>query len=186
MRIDQPEPDGPDVGPPVAAIAVIAHVDRGADTGPPRQRLGSAAASREEQIAAHARNREAVEAAYQAAADRDAWAEAVPGLRADWEEHKARYPERVRASSYTEADGSWVCGEYRRLDPEQNTEASKAHADLADEADRHILPAMRRIEAADPERALAGLEHMVKGEDRLKEKIADALARPTRLPPGRH
>ena len=63
----------------------------------------------------------------------------------------------------------------RRLDPEQNTETSKAHADLADEAGRHILPALRRIEAADPDRQLAGLEHMVKGEDRLKEKLADAV-----------
>jgi hypothetical protein len=81
----------------------------------------------------------------------------------------------LRASSHTEADGSWVGGEHRGLDPEQNTEASKAHADLADEADRHILPALRRVEAADPERRLAGLEHMVKGEDRLKEKLADEL-----------
>jgi hypothetical protein len=86
----------------------------------------------------------------------------------------------LRASSHIEADGSWVCSEVRRLDPEQNTEASKAHADLADEADRHILPAMLRVEAADPARRLAGLEHMVKGEDRLKEKLADAWqGRPT-------
>jgi hypothetical protein len=35
---------------------------------------------------------------------------------------------------------------------------------------------MRRVEAADPERRLAGLEHMVKGEDRLKEKVVDELA----------
>ena len=174
MRIDRPEPDGPDVGPAGRGDRGD-HADRGADTGPARQRREAPAASREEQIAAHARNRETVEAAYQAAADRDAWAEAVPGLRADWEEHKERYPERVRASSYTEADGTWVSGEYRRLDPEQNTEASKAHADLADEADRYILPAMRRIEAADPQRGLVGLEHMVKGEDRLKEKLADEL-----------
>ena len=173
MRIDRPEPDGPDVGPAGHGDRGD-HADRGADTGPARQRWEAPAASREEQIAAHARNRETVEAAYQAAADRDAWAEAVPGLRADWEEHKERYPERVRASSHTEADGTWVSGEYRRLDPEQNTEASKAHADLADEADRYILPAMRRIEAADPQRGLVGLEHMVKGEDRLKEKLADA------------
>ncbi len=76
---------------------------------------------------------------------------------------------------------SWTCGEHRRLDPEQNTEASKAHADLADEAGRHILPAMLRIEAADPQRGLAGLEHMVKGEDRLKEKLADVLLVETRL-----
>jgi hypothetical protein len=35
---------------------------------------------------------------------------------------------------------------------------------------------MQRIEAADPDRKLAGLEHMLKGEDRLKEKIADEMA----------
>ena len=40
---------------------------------------------------------------------------------------------------------------------------------------------MRQIEAADPSRRLAGLEHMLKGEDRLKEKIADALRRDPEL-----
>jgi hypothetical protein len=171
MRIDQPEPD---VGP-AGRGDVSDRGDHGMDTARPGQRWEAPAVSREEQIAAHTRNRETVEAAYQAAADRDAWAEAVPRLRVTWDEHKERYPERMRASPHTETDGSWVCGEYRRLDPEQNTEASKAHADLADEADRDILPALRRIEAADPERKLAGLEHMVKGEDRLKEKLADEL-----------
>lgn len=173
MRIDQSEPDGPDRGA-VGRGDVGDRADHGADTGRPGRRWEAPAVSREEQIAAHARNRETVEATCQAAADRDAWAEAVPRLRVAWEEHKERYPERMRASPRTETDGSWVCGEYRRLDPEQNAEASKAHADLADEADRDILPALRRIEAADPERKLAGLEHMVKGEDRLKEKLADA------------
>src|SRR6185437_5289307 len=166
MGIDQPAPD--DAGDRAADRA-----DRG-DRGPEGGRPGATEASRAEQIAAHLRNRESVEAAYRAAADRDAWAEAAPRLRADWEEHKQRYPERVRAAPHTSPDGSWACGPHRRLDPEQNTEAGKAHADLADEAGRHILPAMRRIEAADPERRLAGLEHMVKGEDRLKEKLADA------------
>jgi len=38
---------------------------------------------------------------------------------------------------------------------------------------------MRRIEAEDPERHLVGLEYRLKGEDRLKEKVADELeARP--------
>ena len=37
---------------------------------------------------------------------------------------------------------------------------------------------MDRIEAADPGRRLAGREHMLKGEDRLKEKIADELRAP--------
>src|SRR5262249_23646007 len=107
-----------------------------------------------------------------------AWAGALPELRDLWRQHKEQYPEQAHAAPRTEPDGSWVCGEHRRLDPEQNTEASKAHADLADEADRHILPALRRIEAADPDRQLAGLEHMVKGEDRLKEKLADFLRAP--------
>jgi hypothetical protein len=168
MGIDQPEPGEADG----RAADRDDRDGRGPDGGWPRP----PEVSRAEQIAAHFRNRESVESAYQAAADRDAWAEAAPRLRADWEELRQRYPERARASPRTEADGSWVCGEHRRLDPEQNTEAGKAHADLADEAGRHILPAMRRIEAADPERRLAGLEHMVKGEDRLKEKLADELA----------
>jgi hypothetical protein len=173
MRIDQPDPDQPDAPRPGPAD----HADRGTDAGTPRKQP-DAAVGREEQIAEHVRYRETVVAAFQAAADRDAWDEASPGLRAAWEAHKERYPERVRASPHTEPDGTWICGEHRRLDPEQNTEASKAHADLADEADHHILPALRRIEAADPDRRLAGLEHMVKGEDRLKEKIADYLRTP--------
>jgi hypothetical protein len=34
-----------------------------------------------------------------------------------------------------------------------------------------VTPAMRRIEADDPERRLAGLEHRLKGKDRLTEKV---------------
>jgi hypothetical protein len=167
MRTDQPEPDEPRPG----------RAERGdhGDHGLPGRPREAAPVSREQQVAAGIRHQETVDAAYQAAADRGAWAEAAPRLRAGWEEHKERYPERERASPRTEADGSWVGGDYRRLDPEQNTEAGKAHADLADEAGRHILPALRRVEGADPERELAGLEHMVKGEDRLKEKLADEL-----------
>ena len=108
-------------------------------------------------------------------ADRDPWAEALPSLRAAWEDHQNRYPERERATPLTHTDGSWSSGEARRLTPEQNAEATKACADIHDEGERVILPAMRQIEAADPNRGLAGLEHMLKGEDRLKEKIAERL-----------
>ena len=124
--------------------------------------------SRADQIAAHLQYRETVSVTVRAADGRAAWAQALPELRAAWAEHKERYPERTRAAPRTEPDGSWTSGEHRRLDPEQNTEATKAHADLADEAGQHILPALRRVEAADPDRQLAGLKHMVKGEDRLK------------------
>jgi hypothetical protein len=177
MRTDQPEPDGSRSG----RADHGEHGEHDADRGLPERPREATPVSREQQLAACIRHQETVDAAYQAAADRAAWAEAAPRLRAGWEEHKERYPERGRASPRTEADGSWVGGEYRRLDPEQNTEAGKAHADLADEAGQHILPALRRVEGADPERGLAGLEHMVKGEDRLKEKLADVLLVETRL-----
>jgi hypothetical protein len=167
MRPDQPEQDVPDV--PRAG----AHRLPAADGDIPAV---AAPASRAEQLAEHARLRESVAASDQAAADRAVWTDAAGGLRSEWARHKERYPDRAQAAPRTEPDGSWVGGEHRRLDPEQNTEASKAHADLADEARRDILPAMRRVEAADPERNLAGLEHMVKGEDRFKEKLADEQA----------
>ena len=108
-------------------------------------------------------------------ADRDPWAEALPSLRAAWEELEDRYPERERATPRTHTDGSWSSGETRRLTPGQNAEATKACADIHDEGERVALPAMLQIEAADPDRRLAGLDHMLKGEDRLKEKIAERL-----------
>src|SRR5215475_2614047 len=122
------------------------------------------------------RHRLTVEQTY--AAPRDAWARALPGLHSAWEEHVERYPERSRPAPRTQPDGSWVADGGRKLTPEQNAEASKACADIQEEGERVILPAMRRIEAADPERHLAGLENMLKGEDRLKEKIADYLRAP--------
>ena len=141
-------------------------------------------------VAVHRANRAQVEQAYSAHeesahddtrgatgdanADRGSWAEALPSLRAAWDQHQDRYPERERATPRTHTDGSWSSGEARRLTPEQNAEATKACADIHDEGERVALPAIRQIEAADPNRRLAGLEHMLKGVDRLKEKIADA------------
>jgi hypothetical protein len=202
MRIDQPEPGDP--GEPSASERSSRRETEAAPERTPRRETEAAPeraprreteaapdtdarqevkapASRADQIAAHLRYRETVSVTMRAAADRAAWAEALPQLRAAWAEHKERYPGQAHAAPRTEPDGSWVCGEHRRLNPEQNTEASKAHADLADEADRDILPALRRVEAADPDRQLAGLEHMVKGEDRLKEKLADVMLVETHL-----
>ena len=142
-------------------------------------------------VAVHRANRAQVEQVYaahhesprdgtrgetaQADDDRDSRTEALSSLRAAWEQHQVRYPEQERTTPRTHTDGSWSSGETRRLTPEQNTEATKACVDIHDEGERVALPAMRQIEAADPNRRLAGLEHMLKGEDRLKEKIADAL-----------
>jgi hypothetical protein len=116
-------------------------------------------------------------------ADRGSWAAALPSLRTAWEQHQARYPQRDRATAETHTDGSWSSGETRRLTSEQNTEATKACADIHDEGERVVLPAMRHVETADPNRRLAGLEHMLKKADRLKEKIADVLLLESHLSP---
>jgi hypothetical protein len=108
-------------------------------------------------------------------AGRDAWAEAVTELRAEWEKHEQRFPERSRLTPTAQLDGGWLADGDRRLTPEQNTDASKACEDIRAEGKEVILPALQRVEAADPDRRLAGLEHMLKGEDRLKEKIAERL-----------
>lgn len=129
-----------------------------------------------EQAAEHAIYRARVE---NYGADSDAWVRAVPELNAAWESHVERYPERERAAPRTRPDGSWVGDGGRELSPEANAEADKACADIREEGEEVILPAMQRIEAADPDRQLAGLENMLKGEDRLKEKISAAMrARP--------
>jgi len=39
-----------------------------------------------------------------------------------------------------------------------------------------VTPAMRRIEAEDPDRHLAGLDHRLKGKDRLAEKVENWMA----------
>jgi hypothetical protein len=116
-------------------------------------------------------------------ADRSSWAEALPSLRAAWEQHQDRYPERERATPQTHPDGSWSSGETRKLTAEQNAEATKACADIHDEGKRVIHPAMCQIEAADASRGLVGVEHMLKKADRLKEKIADILLVEPRLSP---
>jgi len=120
----------------------------------------------------------------EATISREAWAKAAPELEAEWTEHKRRYPAPDRQPASTKPDGSWHGDGGRRLSPEQNAEADKCAADLRDEAHQAIRPAMERIEAADPDRKLAGLEHMLKGEDRLKEKIADTLQAQSELTVG--
>jgi hypothetical protein len=196
VAVDRADDDGETARRPAVAPADAvrpAGADHGTDSGAgreagsgtdsrvPREASGGAGRGPEQERQAIARrlHRVLVDHAYGVA--RDAWAEAAPDLRAAWENHKVRYPERERPTPQTTPDGGWTAGPHRRLSPEQNAEASKACADIADEGRRDILPALQRVESADPDRRLAGLEHMLKGEDRLKEKVADRLtAKPGR------
>ena len=148
-------------------------------------------------------DRDVIRLAYQAQADRiyavrraetrdgtpsgdagNARAEAVSSLRAAWADHQERYPERARATPVTHPDNSWSSGEARRLTPDQNAAVDRGCGRIREIGERDILPAMLRIEAAAPDRRLAGLEHMLKDADRLKEKVAERLRYQPGLPPG--
>ena len=106
---------------------------------------------------------------------KDVWARALPGLRAAWEQHVERYPYPERAAPRTQPDGSWVCDGNRKLTPEQNAELDRGIGRIQEVGRQVIIPAIRAVEAEDTSRCLAGFEHCFKGEDRLKEKVADQL-----------
>ena len=63
----------------------------------------------------------------------------------------------------------------RRLNPEQNSEVDRGVTRIQEVGRQVIVPGMRAVEAEDASRCLAGFEHCFKGEDRLKEKVADQL-----------
>ena len=125
-----------------------------------------------ESAAEHARYRARVES-YGAASD--AWVQALPGLEAAWQRHVERYPERERPTPRTQPDGSWEAGETRKLTPEQNTEVDRGIARIREVGENVIVPGMCAVEGEDASRCLAGFDNRFKGEDRLKEKVADQL-----------
>jgi hypothetical protein len=51
----------------------------------------------------------------------------------------------------------------------------QGYARVREIEEKTVTPAMRRIEAEDPDRHLAGLENRLKGKDRLTEKITEAI-----------
>jgi hypothetical protein len=51
----------------------------------------------------------------------------------------------------------------------------QGYARVQEIEEKTVTPAMRRIEAADPNRTLTGLEHRLKGKDRLTEKVASQM-----------
>lgn len=52
----------------------------------------------------------------------------------------------------------------------------QGYARVQEIEEKTVTPAMRRIEAEDPDRHLAGLDHRLKGKDRLTEKVEKWLA----------
>lgn len=142
----------------------------------------------EAQSAAEPQDQQAYRARYRVIVDdvnRDArdqaWHAAVLELRRAWEEHEAKWPraDDCGQPSRPAAPGAWRGDGDRCLDPEANAEVERGCGRIREIGENVITPAMRTIESEDPERHLIGLEHRLKGTERLKEKVAAELeARP--------
>jgi len=119
-----------------------------------------------DQQAYRAEYRATVEATY-------AWDTAALELRQVWEAHETKWP----SPEVVDGDGG------RYLNPEADAEVERSCGRIREIAESVITPAMRAIESEDPDRHLIGLEHHLKGTDRLKEKVAAALEEQPDLTP---
>jgi hypothetical protein len=127
---------------------------------------GAATPETRDQQAYHAEYRATVEATY-------AWDAAALELRQAWEAHETKWP------SPEDVDGD--AG--RHLNPEANAEVEHACGRIREIAENIITPAMHAIESEDLDRHLIGLEHCLKGTERLKEKVVTALEEQPDLTP---
>jgi hypothetical protein len=130
-----------------------------------------------DRMACAAEYRATVDAAYHDYQAAREWDEAVPALRKAWEAHEKKwtYPERTEPTARPEVPGAWRGDGGRYLAPDANAEVTHGCARIREIGETVITPAMRRIEAEDPGRQLAGFDHRLKGEERLKEKVAERL-----------
>jgi hypothetical protein len=126
--------------------------------------------------------------AQQAAAREQAAAQKWDGTEKEsrwmWTEYQRRWPpeERPSLDRSTDPPGSWRGEGNSSLDRAANSRV-EAHCDRIVECEREkISPALRAIESQDPDRRLTGLEHCLKGRDRIKEKVYKTIKESNRSP----
>ena len=113
------------------------------------------------------------------AVKRDLWSE-EPRFSQAWEDHEHRWPaERVAAAVDRSRDpaGSWRGDGQQYLNPEQHTQSKNVIA-MVQRREEGLTPYMGQNERENTcGGRLEGLEHRVKDDDRIKEKIAEMLKR---------
>jgi hypothetical protein len=112
------------------------------------------------------------------AVKRDYWSE-VPGFLRKWADHVRRWPERaaVAVDRSHDPEGSWRGDGNQYLSPDQHTQASDVIARVH-QTEEALTKRMGDVERENSRGGwLAGLEFRLKGEDRVKEKIAEVLKR---------
>jgi hypothetical protein len=111
------------------------------------------------------------------AVERGFWSE-VPGFLRAWVDHLRSWPTEQATAIVDRShdpEGSWRGGGEQYLDPEQHGQIKDAVA-MMQRREEALTEAMGETERENgPGAWLEGLEHSLKGEDRLKEKIADLL-----------
>lgn len=112
------------------------------------------------------------------------WDDAEPGFRQKSAEYEERKPSSERAPVDRSADepGSWRGDGDQYLDPPTNEEVGRGCERIRETEETIVTPTMQRIEAEDPERRLVGFEYRLKGQDRIKEKVAAAFEERMRTP----
>jgi hypothetical protein len=75
------------------------------------------------------------------------------------------------------AERGETAAEYRaKVDAEYRSYAIDRGCERVEEIEKNVVsPALRRIEAEDPDRCLVGFDHRLKGKDRLSEKVDNWL-----------
>jgi hypothetical protein len=121
-----------------------------------------------------------------AAVAADAWEAAADRFRGEWAEHCERWPvgSRPDADRSQDPPGSWRGDSGRYLDVAANAEVEKRCEGIAEVERDVISPAMREVEACDPERRLVGFDNRLKGLDRIKDKVAETLKEQSDLAAG--
>ena len=112
------------------------------------------------------------------------WGETVKESKWMWGEYQRKWPpgERPPVDRSDDPPGSWHGDGNRRLKPAENGQVESACDRIAERERDKISPAMRAVESQDPDRHLIGLEHCLKGRDRIKEKVYRSIRNSSRSP----
>jgi hypothetical protein len=105
------------------------------------------------------------------------WTETTDWCQREWAECQTKYPpeERPPVDSSNDPPGSWRGAPDRFLDQPANGRVEHWYDRNKQCEKDKTSPSMQSIEAADPDRYLAGFEYRLKGPDRLKEKVAQTM-----------
>jgi hypothetical protein len=112
------------------------------------------------------------------------WEETAELSRWMWSEYKRRWPpeERPPADQSKDPPGSWRVDSNRFLDRAANEDTEKECDQIVKRERERLSPGLREVESLDSDRQLIGFEHRLKGRERIKEKVAEAIEQYGRTP----